>query len=120
MSPAPKPHLAVEVVDGVAVVSFLEKQILKEEKVDEIREQISRLIGDGGHNKVLLNLGNLEYVISMFLATLMNVHKRLAEAGGQFRICNVDHHDIQELLKTYNYVTFLNIDKDEVTALAKF
>ena len=90
MSQASQQHIAVKTVNGVAVAEFLNAPTVFEQRdVQEICEQLTALIGNEGYTKLLINLGDVQYLSSAMLGELILLGKRLAAAQGQLKLCCV-------------------------------
>jgi len=61
---------------------------LNGETSGELIEQLQQLI-DTGIKRIVVDCTLLEYISSSGLATLTRLHKRMAQAGGDVKICSV-------------------------------
>jgi anti-anti-sigma factor len=83
-------HLIINDVGGVAVVSFINAQLIYESaSVDEIGSELNSLISDHGHSKIVLDFSNVQYLSSMMLAKLASLDRNLALAKGRLAICGL-------------------------------
>lgn len=112
-------RIAVEIVEGVAVVQLLGVKEFYAWHADELGNGLFRLIDDAGHAKILVNLQGVEMMMSMPLYQLVRLNTRLAKAGGRLRVCSVAPR-VKEAIHICGFDKILNIDPDEATALSKF
>jgi anti-anti-sigma factor len=77
-----------EEVGGVLVVRFVRASIRDDEVVDEVRQQLYEMVGQG-HRLFVLNLGQVTALASRALGVLVGLHKRLGAVGGQLVLCEV-------------------------------
>jgi len=83
-------HIAVTESQGVAVVEFVNSQLMfASEVVEEIGDELGRLITDCGHTKIVLDFRNVQYLSSMMLAKLAKLQQKVEQAKGQLRICGL-------------------------------
>jgi anti-anti-sigma factor len=81
------------------------------ERVNDVADAI------GACPCVVLNLGHLRFVTSMFLSLLVRLHKRVATARGALRLCGL-HPDVSEVFRLTRLNTVFDIFPDELSALA--
>jgi len=91
MSAAESPkHIQVEIVDGVAVVCFLNAEIVFEQEiVQEVGQELYNLVEKQGCTRLLLDLRNVKYMASSMLGKLIGLKRKVDQAGGKLRLCNV-------------------------------
>lgn len=77
--------------DGeVTQVEFLDRNILEERNIQQIGDEIARLIDEQPSPKMLINFAGVEHLSSAALGTLITVNNRVRQKGGQLRLCNID------------------------------
>jgi anti-sigma B factor antagonist len=81
---------------------------------DLVREQLNT-----GHNKILLNLGNVTYINSSGIAGLLASWRDVTDRGGELRVCDAANR-VGDILRRTNLDSVLNLDNDEPTALQGF
>jgi anti-sigma B factor antagonist len=119
MSQAPRRHLRLESIDGITVVSFVDTKIVTEENIQEVGEQLYSLVEDEGHNRLLLNFGNVQYLSSAALGKLINLKKKVGAVKGKLKLCCI-HPDLLEVFRITRLDHFFEIYKEEQSALDKF
>ena len=119
MSQAPRRHLRLDLIDGVAVVSFVDTKIVSEESIQEVGDQLYSLVGDEGHTKILLNFGNVQYLSSAALGKLINLKKKVGAVKGALKLCCI-HPDLLEVFRITRLDQVFEIYAEERAALDKF
>jgi anti-sigma B factor antagonist len=83
-------HIRIHENDGVAVVDFVDSQLMfATDVVDEIGEELNSLISDHGYSKVLLDFSSVQYVSSTMLAKLVALERHVEIAKGRLKICGL-------------------------------
>jgi anti-anti-sigma factor len=77
-----------EQVGAVTFVRFAHTSIRDDEVVDDVRQQLFEMVGQG-QRLLVLNLGQVTGLASRALGVLVGLHKRLAEVGGRLVLCEV-------------------------------
>ena len=80
----------------------------------KLNEQI-----EAGHNNVLLDFGNIDYLSSAGMRLLLSATRRLAGAGGKLLLCSIGE-DVMEIIKVAGFERILNIYSTEQEALDSF
>jgi len=81
---------------------------------DAIREIVS-----GGQKKVLLNLGEVNYIDSSGIGELVSAFTSVTNQGGQLKLLNLNKR-IQDLLQITKLYTVFEAHDDEATAIRSF
>lgn len=108
--------LHLEEVEGVLVVSFLESNIITEEHIQEMGEELYRLVEVDGHRRLVLDFGNVHYLSSAALGRLINLKKKVTAAQGRLRFFAV-HPDLMEVFRITHLDTVFDIQTDRAAAL---
>ncbi len=119
MSTAPRRRLRLETIDDVTVVSFVDTTIRDEMDIQEVGDQLYSLVEDEGHNRLLLNFGNVQYLSSAALAKLITLRKKVTAKQGLLKLCCIKP-DLLEIFKLTQLDKILPIFKDEQAALDSF
>ena len=87
----PGPEDLVHVSDrgGVKLVRLRMQAVRAEEEVEALGRGLMALTEEPGVRIVLSFLG-VQYLTSLVLGRLIQVHKRLAESGGELRLADID------------------------------
>jgi anti-anti-sigma factor len=87
---APFKHITIFESAGLAVVEFVNSQLMfTGEMVQEVGDELSRVITELGHTKIVLDFRNVQYLSSTMLAKLAKLQKQVEQAKGQLRICGL-------------------------------
>jgi anti-sigma B factor antagonist len=81
--------------------------------------EIVRELADKGHKRVVLNLGEVQYVDSSGVGELVKTHTTLRNQGGQLKLANLSKR-VSDLLHMTRLAAVFDIHKDEAAALASF
>ena len=84
-----RPRIQSETIGDVTVVHFTDKKILDEGNIQEIGEELFKLIEEDGCRKIVLNFSNVEYLSSAALGKLITMNKKTKGAKGQLRLCSI-------------------------------
>ena len=68
-------RLKVKDQDGVTIVEFLDKNILDEFAIQQITEEMTRLVDVENRTQMIINLVNVEHLSSAALGTLITINK---------------------------------------------
>ena len=83
-------HLSVKDVNGIAVVDFVNSQLMfATSVVQEIGEELDSLVTNRGHTKIVLDFAHVQYVSSSMLAQLARLQRTVEQAKGQLRVCGL-------------------------------
>ena len=108
---------SIRQVGGVTIVDISGRIELGEESA-AVRDLISDLLSEG-HNKILLNLGDVHYIDSSGLGTLVSAFTSVRKQGGELKLLNLTNKvsDLMQITKLY---TVFDIANDEASALQSF
>jgi anti-sigma B factor antagonist len=109
--------IASREVDGV-VVLYLSGRITLGEGSVQLREAVRGLIGKG-KKKILLNMGDVNYIDSSGLGELVSAYTTAKNQQAEVKLLKLTKkvHDLLQLTKLY---TVFDIKDDEASAIASF
>ena len=81
---------------------------------DSIRDSLN-----AGHKKVLLNLGEVNYIDSSGIGELVSAFTTVTNQGGQLKLLNLSKR-IQDLLQITKLYTVFEVHDDEAAAIRSF
>jgi len=84
-----KSGLVVTEKDGVCVVDFRDESVLDGKAVPAITEDLYDLVDDRGHAKILLDLSAVRFLSSPMIGTLVALHKKAVDRGGEAVLCGL-------------------------------
>src|SRR5881275_2763659 len=109
--------LSTRQVDGVTIVDCSGRITLGEGSVmmrDTVRDLLSK-----GNKKIVLNLGDVNYIDSSGIGELVSAFTTVTNGGGQLKLLNLTKK-IQELLSITKLLTVFQVFNDEKSAIASF
>jgi anti-sigma B factor antagonist len=74
---------------------------------------------ESGTKKIIINLGQTQYVSSAGLRVFLATAKKLTASGGAFKLCGANEV-VQEILDISGFSTILIVKKTEEEALTNF
>ena len=104
-------------VDGVTIVDCSGRITLGEGSVT-LRETVTQLLGKG-EKKILLNLGDVNYIDSSGIGELVSAFTTVRKQGGDLKLLNLTKkvHDLLLITKLY---TVFDVKEDETAAVKAF
>ena len=83
-----------------------------------IRNKVREILKEGG-KKIILNLGDVNYIDSSGIGELVSTFTTVTNAGGQLKLLNLTKK-IQELLAITKLLTVFSVYQSEQEAVASF
>ncbi len=83
-------RLRVAETNGVTNVEFVDRNILDEANIQQIGEEISRLVDEKPAPKLLISFENVDHLSSSALGTLITINNKVRAKNGQLRLSNID------------------------------
>jgi anti-sigma B factor antagonist len=104
-------------VDGVTIVDCSGRITLGEGSIT-LRETVSGLLAKG-QKKILLNLGDVNYIDSSGIGELVSAFTTVRKQGGDLKLLNLTKkvHDLLQITKLY---TVFDVKDDETAAVKSF
>lgn len=104
-------------VDGVDIVDCNGRITLGEGSVI-LRDTVKDLLAKG-HKKILLNLGEVNYIDSSGIGELVSAYTTTKNQGGELKLLNLTKkvHDLLQITKLY---TVFDVKDDETAAVKAF
>jgi anti-sigma B factor antagonist len=104
-------------VDGVSLIALNGRIVLGEES-NALREKLKSLIS-GEKKKIVLNMGEIDYIDSAGLGTLVAAHLSAKNGGASIRLCNLGKK-FHEVLQLTKLLTVFDVYDTEAAAVASF
>ncbi|GAC1357048.1 MAG: STAS domain-containing protein [Acidobacteriaceae bacterium] len=109
--------VATRQVDGVTILDLSGRITLGEGSVtrrDAIRDLMAK-----GSKKILLNLGDVNYIDSSGIGEMVSAFTSVRNSGGELKLLNLTKkvHDLLQITKLY---TVFDIKDDEASAVSAF
>jgi len=106
--------------DGdVTQVEFIDRNILDEANIQQIGEEISRLVDATPTPKLLVSFANVDHLSSAALGTLITINNKVKDRNGQLRLANIDPQ-IYEVFKITKLDRIFQIHETSEKAMASF
>jgi anti-sigma B factor antagonist len=104
-------------ISGITVVDVSGRITLGEGSA-MLREMVREMLGKG-HNKIVLNLGDVTYIDSSGIGELVSGFTTVKNHGGELKLLNLTKkvHDLLQITKLY---TVFEVHNDEGAALGSF
>jgi anti-sigma B factor antagonist len=102
--------------EGVAILALKGRITVGE--VTPVREKISRLLA-AGHNRIVLDLGQVDYIDSTGLGNLVISYTQVQKAGGALKLLNLNKRNV-ELLALTRLHTIFEVFAEETEAVNSF
>ncbi len=83
-------HIRVHDQDGVKRIEFVERNILDEANIQQIGEEIGRVVDSQDEPKVLISFTNVDHLSSAALGTLITINNKIRGRDGQLRLAEID------------------------------
>ena len=113
-------HLSVKEVNGVAVVDFVNSQLMFATRVvEEIGDELNGLLRDHGFTKVLLDFSNVQYVSSMMLAKLAKLEQEIEKEKVQLKLCGLGPI-LKDTFRIGHFERLFSVYDDAESALKAF
>ena len=104
-------------VDGVTIVDCSGRITLGEGSVI-LRDSVRELLGKG-NKKILLNLGDVNYIDSSGIGELVSAYTTVKNQGGELKLLNLTKK-VHDLLQITKLLTVFDVNDDEAKAIASF
>lgn len=103
--------------EGITIVD-LHGRLTVGDSATGLRDQIRALVAEG-KSKLILNLGDVDYIDSTGLGTLVVCFTGMQKAGGQLKLLNLNRRNV-ELLVLTKLTTVFELFSDEQDAVNSF
>ena len=112
-------NLLVQTVQGVALVTFQDESILDPLQVQDIGEQLHRLIEEEDRQRIILDFHKVKILSSQMLGVLIGLLKRIRSDRGRVVICGMKS-DLHKVFKITNLDKLFSFYETEGKALRSF
>jgi anti-sigma B factor antagonist len=102
--------------DNVGVVSFRTSRILDQSNVMQLGVELEALLTQYKLTKIVVNFANVHYMSSAVMGKLVSLHKQVAAAGGELRLCCIAD-SIFEIFKIMRFDKLFRIRNTEDEAV---
>ena len=112
-------HIRVQDLNGVKRIEFVERNILDEANIQQIGEEIGRVVDEQNEPKVLISFLNVDHLSSAALGTLITINNKIRGRDGQLRLAEIDPQIYEVFVITKLNKLFQIFDSSE-QAMASF
>ena len=112
-------HLVVKKVGVVFVANFRDQKILDDLIIQQVGEELYRLVDAEQCENLLLNFSGVAFLSSSVLGKLISLNKRMKALGGKLKFCEM-HPKVYELFTITGLHKLFDIKDDEVGGLQSF
>jgi anti-anti-sigma factor len=112
-------RLDVNEVGDVTVVRFRDQKIIEDINIQELGQELFRLIDLESRQKLLLNFSSVDFLSSAALGKLITLDKKVKTHGGVLKLSNI-RPEIYEVFAITKLNRLFEIKDDEADALATF
>lgn len=109
--------LANRTVDGILVITCSGRLVFGEES-SLLRDEVKKALQDGT-KRIVLNLGDVSYIDSGGLGTLVALHTTAHNAGATIKLANLTKR-VGDLLQVTKLLTVFDVHNSEYDALEAF
>ncbi|MBI1336745.1 MAG: STAS domain-containing protein [Phycisphaera sp.] len=115
----PGSRLKVKRDGEVTRIAFTDRNILEEASIQQIGDEVARLIEATNNPKLLISFENVEHLSSAALGALITINNKVRHKGGQLRLSNIDAQ-IYEVFVITRLNKLFQIFPDNEQAIASF
>jgi anti-sigma B factor antagonist len=112
-------RIVVEDEDGVAVIRFLDRQLMDDLAVREAGDQMMSALPSSGPIRVILDFSGVSLISSAMIGRLVVVQRRVDVSGGLMRLCELST-GVRDVLRTTNLDRVLIATRDRREAREAF
>ena len=106
-----------KIIDGVMMLD-LRGRITLGPETEMVRNKLKELLS-AGHHQIIVNLGEVTYLDSVGLGTLIGAFTSARNVGGSLKLLHLPR-GVQQLLQVTRLSTVFEIYEDLATAVASF
>jgi len=83
-------RLQVSDEKGISRIEFLDRNILDEANIQQIGDEIVKLVESHQQPRVLISFRNVDHLSSAALGTLITINNKVKARSGQLRLAEID------------------------------
>jgi anti-sigma B factor antagonist len=112
-------RLDIDQVGDVTVVRFRDHKIVEDVNIQQLGQEMFRLVETDHHDKLLLDFSSVGFLSSAALGKLITLDKKMKAHGGKLKLSNI-RPEIYEVFAITKLNRLFDIRDDEADALAAF
>lgn len=111
--------LIIQQVAGVTLIKFEDASILDASQIEDLAEQLYRLVDEMDRKQLLLDLTKVRFLASSAVGVLINLHKKATKIKGRMVIVGMRPNlmKIFEIMKIKKLFTFCATEEEGLSAL---
>lgn len=94
----PSSHLKIRRTDNVVIIEFADRKILEELAIQEIGDELNKLVESEPGIRLLLDFSNVDHLSSAALGMLITLNNKVRDQNGTLRLANINKQ-IYEVFK---------------------
>jgi anti-sigma B factor antagonist len=115
----PYRRLAIREAGDITVVTFRDHRLDHLPEITELGQELIRLVDEGRHRKLVLNLAGVELMSSIVLCKLISLCARVKSSNGIVKLCNLEPQ-VLEVIQMCKLDRIFDIAQDETEAELSF
>lgn len=112
-------RLEIDEVGDVTVVHFRDHKIVEDINIQQLGQEMFRLVEVDNRDKLVLNFSAVDFLSSAALGKLITLDKKMKAHGGTLKLSNI-RPEIYEVFAITKLNRLFDIKEDEADALAAF
>lgn len=115
----PSSHLKIKRNSDVCIAEFADRKILEELSIQEIGEELDRVVESEPSIRLLLDFRNVDHLSSAALGMLLSLNRKIKEKNGMLKLSGIDRK-IMEVFKITRLDRVFSISETSGEALTQF
>ncbi len=99
----------------IIVAKFVDKMIMNEPLVTEVGNDLFNLADVHKYLKIVVDMGNVEYLSSPAMGKIITLNKKMEALGGKLVLCNIQPKVLKVMRQT-GLAEFFDLAVDELAA----
>lgn len=112
-------RLETETKGDVTVVKFVDRKILDDASINQLANELYKLLEEEHKNRLLLNFSNVEFLSSAALGKLITLDRKVKQHEGLLKLSNI-RPEIYDVFVITRLNRLFDIHQEEAGALAAF
>ena len=114
-------HQRLEVSEGgdATVVRFRDRRIVNAVEIEQLGQELYRLVEEEKHQRIILDFSEVEYLSSALIGKLISLNARARAHDGSVKLCSI-RPEILDVFHTCKLDLVFTINKDVADALPSF
>ena len=111
----------LEVSEGgdATVVRFRDRRITNTPEIEQVGQELYRLVEEGVQKRLVLDFSHVEYLSSALIGKLISLNAKARARGGRVKLCSIQP-EILDVFHACKLDLIFSIDKDAADALPSF